>query len=198
MPVVENVRCAWAQEWVDYRDGLVTGYSLHEDRAAIVPRILDLHFAASGDPVLVEVGFNEAYDKTFHRRMLESSRVLVNPPEATAILRRMKLGWDGVLDLADGMWNQSGSRGLFHPKISLPDCSETSLERWKNPTYNGSFQPEVKYGEEAALVARLRKDRGSSVVKFVKERTSPCFAFFARASYEDLVKELLVRDVMES
>ena len=198
MPEVEGVRCAWAQEWVSYENRLVEGYSLHENRAAIVPRIPDIHFVASGDPVLVEVGRYEDYDKVFHRGMLEPSRVLVNPPEATALLRRMKLGWDGVLDLADGMWNGPRGEGRFHPRISLPDCSEASIERWQNPAYKGAFQPEVKYGSEAALVARIRKDRGSSVAKFVKERTSPCYAFFARASYEELVKELLVRDVMES
>lgn len=198
--VVRNVRsyvyCAWAQRWTSTDRFLIEGFSLHRDRPDLPDRLSDAGLVKYGDPVQVEAGLGEDFDKTFHYGLLEARRVLVNPPEVVLILREAGMTWDQVVDVGDGRWYGPGPRrGILHPN------------RWKAERADpGALQ----FSSEADLLKRLRKECGQTVVKVVNVEgnelgdgsvrpyagTSQIQVLFARPTFDELVAELLVLRVM--
>lgn len=181
------------QLWTNPEQGLLSGYSLHEDREILCPvmggqtvqcggRIL----RAEGDPYEVEVldGDKRAQTSFFYLGL--PAFTVVDPPGVRMLLSH--LAWDEVCDKADGTWN--AEQGLGRVQSGAPDWRRVS-NRYMVAT---GWSVVRSYDE---LIGSLRREHGTYVVKLTEERGYR-HALFARRTPEDLLDELQVAHVMES
>jgi len=182
------------QLWTNPEQGLLCGYSLHEDEKILTPVMSSgtIQYGGrtlrmEGDPYEVEVleGDRRAQTSFFYPGL--PSFTVVDPPGVRTLLSH--LAWDEVCDKADGMWN--AKQGLGNIQVRVP--RQSGLPRGVMVA-TGGWTMVKDYGE---MVRSLRRDCGTYVVKLEQEGGYR-HALFARKTPEDLLNELQVAHVMET